>query len=324
MGGRLLPYVLGVCIAAVAGATRSQSAPDYPARPVRYIVPYAPGGPTDTVGRLIAAELTKRWSQQVVVENRPGANANIGAELAAKAPPDGYTLFQGTGSTHGSNPALYPKLPYDPVRDFAPIVPLTESTLYLAVSPSTPVSSVAELIALARAHPGKLNYGSLGPGSAHQLAGELLKLRAGVAIVGIPFKGSAPAMTALLAGEIDVIFDSTALPHAKAGRIKILAVTTRHRWPPSPEIPTMIEAGVPDFESRGWFGLFAPSGTPEAVIQKINRDVNDVLGQADVRRRLTELGAVVTGGTAQAFAESIQRELTFWAAVVKAAGLKVE
>lgn len=297
---------------------------DWPSRTVRFIVPYAPGGPTDIVGRLAAARLAEKWGHPVLVENRPGANANVGAELAARSAPDGYTLFLCTGSTHGINAAIYPKLNYDPLRDFIPVVTLTESTLYLAVPPQMPVATVPELVEYARARPGKLNYGSPGLGSAHHLSGELLKVRTGIDIVHVPFKGSAPALAALQAGEIQILFDSAALPHAKSGKIRILAVASRSRWPASPEIPTVIEQGIADFEARGWFGICVPAGTPMAIVERINRDANEVLREPETRKRLTDVGLHVAGGAQADMAAAIRRELAYWAEVVKASGAKVE
>jgi tripartite-type tricarboxylate transporter receptor subunit TctC len=308
--------------AAVAPAAAQGDA--FPSRPLRYVVPYAPGGPTDTVGRLVAAELSKRLGQQVIVDNRPGANANIGAEFVAKAPADGYTLLQGTSSTHGSNPALYPKLPYDAQRDFVAVIPLIEGPVYLGVGPKSAANTTAELLAFARANPGKLNYGTPGPGSPQHLAGELLKLRAGIDMVAVHFKGAAPAMTALLGGEIDIVFDSTALAQARAGKLKVLGVSTRKRWPLAPDVPTLEEGGVAGFEVRGWFGLFAPRATPGAVVERLNREINDVLALPAVRTRLTEMGYQPVGGGAAAFAESIRAETATWAAVVKAANLTLE
>lgn len=320
-----VPLAVAAALGAATLAAHAQSAAAaYPSRPVRFIVPYAPGGPTDITGRLVAARLSERWGQQVVVENRPGANANIGAELAARAVPDGYTLFMCTGSTHGINSAIYPKLGYDPLRDFIPVVTMTESTLYLAVPPSMPVANVRELLEYARARPGKLNYGSPGLGSAHHLSGELLKVRTGIDVVHVPFKGSAPALAALQAGEIQILFDSAALPHAKSGKLKILAVASRKRWPASPEIPTVIEEGIPDFEARGWFGICVPAGTPADVVDKINRDTNEVLREPETRKRLTDVGLHVAGGAQADMAAAIRNELAYWAAIVKASGAKIE
>lgn len=308
-----------------AGA-RSALAQDgpYPNRAVRYVVPYAPGGPTDNVGRLIAAELANRWKQPVVVENRAGANAIIGAEHVARSAPDGYTLLQGTSSTHGSNPALYPRLPYNAAQDFVPVVPLIEGPLFMGVGNQSAARTVADIIAQARARPGKLNYGTPGAGSPQHLAGELLKLRAGIDIMPVHYKGAAPAMLALQAGEVDMTFDSTAIMHARAGRMRVLGVTTRQRWPLAQEVPTLIEAGVPDFEVRGWFALFAPRGTPADVVERINAAVNDALAVPEVRQKIEAMGYRATGGPVAAFAQGISRELAYWAELVRANQIKVD
>jgi len=296
----------------------------YPTRPVRLVVPYAPGGPTDSIGRLISTRLSNIWTQQVIVDNKPGANANIGAETVARSAPDGYTLLMGTGSTHGINPAIYPKLPFDPVKDFSPIIQLTDSTLYAAVLPNTPVKSVAELVAYAKANPGKLNYGSVGIGSAHHLAGEMLKLRAGIDMVHVPYKGSGPARAGLLAGEVQVLFDSAIMPLAKQGQVRVIGVTSRERWPGATEVPTFIEQGFADFVVSGWFALFAPTGTPSSVLEKINSDVNKVLAEADLRERATAMSLVIQGGTSRDLENLVASELKRWPPVVKASGARFE
>jgi tripartite-type tricarboxylate transporter receptor subunit TctC len=313
---------LAALLALAAGPALAQGA--YPARPVRYVVPFPPGGPTDNVGRLVAGELSQRWNQAVVVDNRPGANGNIGAEFVARAAPDGYTLLQGNSSTHGSNPALYPRLPYHALQDFVAVVPLIEGPVYLGITSRAPFSSVAELVAHAKANPGKLNYGTSGPGSPQHLAGELLKNKAGIDLTTVHYKGAAPALLALQSGEIDLYFDSTALVHARAGRMKVLGVTTRQRWPLAAEVPTLVEGGVPDFEVRGWFGLFAPRGTPADIVEKVNADVNAALARAEVRQKIEAMGFRPTGGPAAAFAQAVARETTYWAELVKANNLKVD
>jgi tripartite-type tricarboxylate transporter receptor subunit TctC len=303
-------------------ALRAQ--PAYPARPVRIVVPYAPGGPTDGITRVVATELAQLWGQQVNVDNRPGANANIGAELVARAPADGYTILLGTGSTHGINPAIYPRLPFDPVKDFVPIVQLTDSTLYIAVPPSLPVKTLADLVAYAKANPGQLNYGSVGIGSAHHLAGEMLKLRAGIEMTHVPYKGSGPARAALMAGEVQVLFDSAVMPLARQGQVKVLGVAAARRWNASPEVPTFIEQGYPDFVVSGWFAFFAPAGTPAAIVEKINTDANKVLADPKVRERAQVMSLLVQGGTAKDLEALVARELQRWPPVVKASGAKFE
>lgn len=296
----------------------------FPNRPVRLVVPYAPGGPTDGIGRLLAQKLSALWSQQVLVDNRPGANANIGAEAVARSPADGYTVLMGTGSTHGINPAIYPRLPFDPVKDFVPIVQLTDSTLYLAVAPGFPARTVSELIAYAKANPGKLNYGSVGIGSAHHLAGEMLKLRAGIDMAHVPYKGSGPARAALLAGEVQVLFDSAIVPLARQGQVRVLGVTARQRWPGSPEVPTFSEQGLPDFVVSGWFALFAPAGTPSAVVERINLDVNKILEDPEVRERAAAMSLVIQGGSSRDLESLVAMELKRWPPVVKASGARLE
>jgi len=308
----------------LAGSSVRAQSSAYPARPVRLVVPYAPGGPTDGIGRMLALKLAALWSQQVVVDNKPGANANIGAEAVARAQADGYTLLMGTGSTHGINPAIYPKLPFDPVKDFAPIVQLTDSTLYLAVAPGFPARNVAELVAHARSNPGKLNYGSVGIGSAHHLAGEMLKLRTGIDMAHVPYKGSGPARAALLAGEVQVLFDSAIMPLARQGQVRVLGVTARQRWPGSPEVATFIEQGFPDFVVSGWFALFAPAGTPSTVVERINIDVNKVLEDPEVRERASAMSLVIQGGSARDLESLVAAELKRWPPVVKASGARLE
>jgi tripartite-type tricarboxylate transporter receptor subunit TctC len=302
--------LLAAAAAAAWPALARAQAPAWPTRPVRFIVPYAPGGPTDTLARVVGAELGRRWGQQVVVDNRPGANAVVGAALAAQAPADGHTLFQGTASTHGINPHVYRKLPYDPVRDFAPVVPLSESALYLAVANRLPVQSAAELLAYVRQRPGAVSFGSLGPGSTHQIAGELLQQVAGVRMLEVPYKGTGPASQALMAGEIDVLFDAAAVQHARAGKVRILGVTSRQRWPITPDIPTLVEQGLPEWDlPNGWFAIFVPAGVPPEVVARINRDTNEVLRLPEVRARLAGFGHVPTGGTPEALRDKVQSAL---------------
>jgi tripartite-type tricarboxylate transporter receptor subunit TctC len=296
----------------------------WPARPVRYVVPYAPGGPTDTIGRLLATELSALWEQPVVVDNRPGANAVIGADFVSKSPADGYTLLQGTSSTHGTNPALFGRLPYDAQRDFVPVVPLVEGPVYLCVAPDSPWSSVSELLAHARAHPGEMNYGTAGPGSPQHLAGELLRNRAGVDVAAIHYKGAAPALLALARGDIAFYFDSTGVAQARAGRVRVLAVSTRWRWPLAPEVPTLVELGIPDFEIHGWFALFAPVGTPPSVVDRIQHDVNAVLARPEVRQRIEALGLRPLDGGGAELGARVRREARYWDELVRANHLRID
>jgi tripartite-type tricarboxylate transporter receptor subunit TctC len=304
-----------------AGAADAQT---WPTKPIRYIVPYPAGGNTDITGRLIGQKLSEALGQPIVIDNLPGAGANIGAAAAARAAPDGYTLFQGTGSTHGINSALFPKLPFDPVKDFVPIVLLVESPLFLVVNPDLPVKSVPELVAYAKAHPGKLSFGSVGNGSAHHLAGELLKLRAGLDMVHIPYRGSAPALQDLMGGQIQLAFDATALQLVREGRLRALAVASTKRWPAAPDIPAMSEVGFPDFEVGGWFALFAPAGTSRPIIDRINVEVNRILALAPVQQRLREIGLEPLGGTPEQLAKHVATELAKWPTIVKASGARLE
>ena len=264
------------------------SAAAIPPKPVKLVVPFPPGGPLDIVGRLIAQKLTEAWGQPVVVDNRPGAGGNIGADLVAKCAPDGYTILEGALSTHAVNVSLYAKMPYDPVKDFAPITLVAVTPNVLVVNPSLPVNSVKDLIAYAKANPGKLSFGSGSNGSAGHLAGELFKTEAGVDMVHIPYKGGAPALQALLAGDTQLMFDNLANSAAqiKAGKLKALAVTTAKRSKLAPELPTMAEAGLPGFDISTWFGLFAPAGTPKEIVAKWNAEVTRILNSPEMRERL--------------------------------------
>ena len=311
----------------VAPAIGQQSATQtFPSKPVKLVVPFPPGGPLDAVGRALADKLTQQWAQPVVVDNKPGAGGNIGADFVAKSPADGYTVVMGALSTHAVNPSLYPTMPYDAIKDFAPITLVAITPNVLVVNPSLPVSSVKELIAYAKANPGKLSFGSGSNGSAGHLAGELFKVDTGVDMVHVPFKGGAPAMQALLAGDTQLMFDNlaNAMPQVKAGKLKALAVTTAQRSKLVADLPTMAEAGVPGFDISTWFGLLAPAATPPAVVSKWNADVTRILESPDMRERLTALGAEAAPMTPQAFGAFIATELAKYARIVKASGAKVD
>ncbi len=298
----------------------------YPTHTVKLVVPFPPGGPLDATGRLIAEKLTAMWGQAVVVDNKPGAGGNIGADLVAKSAPDGYTILMGALSTHAVNPSLYAKMPYDAVKDFAPITLLAVTPNVLVVNPTLPVNSVKELIVYAKANPGKLSFASGSNGSAGHLAGELFKVDTGVDIVHIPYKGGAPATQALLAGDVQLMFDNlaNATPQVKAGKLKALAVTTATRSKLAPDLPTMAEAGVPGFDISTWFGLLAPAKTPKDVIAKWNADVTKILNAPETRERLLALGAEPAPMSPPEFASFIQREMTKYARIVKASGAKVD
>ena len=300
-------------------------AQQYPSKPIRILVGFAAGGPSDVAARTIGQKLTEKWGQPVIVDIRPGAGGNIATELAAKAPPDGYTLLE-PAFAHAVNPILYPKLPFDAVKDFAPILLFASIANLLVVHPSLPVHSVKELIAFAKAHPDQLTYGSAGSGTASHFAGELMKMMGGVRITHIPYKGLAPAHTETIGGQLSMMFDGivTGLPAAKAGRLRALAVTTLKRWQGAPDIPTMSEAGLAGFEVNSWYGLLAPAGTPREIIQRLNAEVGRALREPDARERLYTIGAEPMNGTPEEFGAYIASEMAKWAKVIKAAGIKVE
>ena len=315
-----------LCIAIVSCPCEYALAQDYPVRPIRFIAPNLPGGPTDILARIIAQKLSDSLGQPVVVENRAGAAGNIGTEVAAKSPPDGYTLLSGNIATFGANVSLYKRLGFDPVKDFAPVVLVATQPNILVVHPSLPVTSVKELIALARARPGQLNYAGSGIGAVAHLAAELFKNDTATNIVHIAYKSAAPALTDLIAGQTQLMF-ATALsvqPHLQAKRLRPLAVTTPQRARAFPELPTVAEAGVPGFEATTWHGVLVPAGTPATIVGKLNAEINRLLQLPDVRERLGNLGAEIVGGTPKEFAEHIQREIPRWAKVIKAAGIQLE
>ena len=327
-GGRIRPLAfLATCFAvAVLVTVFDATAQSFPTKPVKLVVPFPPGGSLDAAGRAIADKLTQMWGQSVVVDNKPGAGGNIGADFVARSPADGYTVVMGALSTHAVNPSLYPKMPYDAAKDFAPISLVAITPNVLVINPSLPVNSVKELIAYAKAHPGKLSFGSGSNGSAGHLAGELFKVDTGTDMVHIPFKGGAPALQALLAGDTQLMFDNLAnsMQQVKAGKLKALAVTTAKRSSLVPDLPTMSEAGVPGFDISTWFGLMAPAGTPPEVIAKWNADLVKVLTSPDMRERMTAQGAEATPTTPGEFSAFIARELDKYARLVKASGAKVD
>jgi tripartite-type tricarboxylate transporter receptor subunit TctC len=298
----------------------------FPAKTARIVVPFPPGGPLDATGRLLAQQLSERWGQSIVVENKPGAGGNIGADYVAKSAPDGYTIVMGALSTHAVNPSLYAKMPYDAQKDFAPITLVAITPNVLVVNPALPVDSVRALIAYAKARPGKLSFGSGSIGSAGHLAGELFKIDAGVDIVHVPYKGAAPAMQALLAGDTQLMFDNlaNAMAQVKAGKLRALAVTTAERSKLAPELPTMAESGLQGFDISTWFGLFAPAGTPPDVVAKWNADVTRILTAPDMRDRLLAQGAEPAPDSPADFARFIAAEAAKYARIVRTSGAKVD
>jgi len=301
-------------------------APDYPTKPIRIVVPFPPGGATDILARDVAQKLTESWGQQVIVDNRPGAGGNIGSELVAKSAPDGYTLEMGTVGTHAINASLYAKMPYDHVKDFAPVILVAGVPNVLVVNPALPVNSVQELIAYAKANPGKLNFASSGNGTSIHLSGELFKVMAGVQMTHVPYKGSAPALQDLLGGQVQLMFDNLppSLPQIKAGKLRALGVTTATRSPALPDVPTIAESGLPGFESSSWFGVLAPAGTPPAVIAKLNAEIATWVASPDAKQKLLAIGANAAGGTPDDFAKHIAAETAKWAKVVKESGAKID
>jgi tripartite-type tricarboxylate transporter receptor subunit TctC len=297
---------------------------NYPTKPVRFVLPFPPGGGTDTLGRGIGQKLGESMGQTIVLDNRPGAGANIGAEIAAHAVPDGYTLLM-TNIAHSINVTLYRKLNYDYLKDFSPVTRLASTPNILVVHPSIPAKSVKELIALAKAKPG-MNYASSGSGSAPHLAGELFKYMTGIELTHIPYKGGGPATVALVAGEasMGVATMPSALPHVKSGRLRALAVSTAKRSAATPELPTIAEAGVPGYEFTTWYGVLVPTGTPKDIITRLNREFIKVQGLPDVKERLAASGFEPETSTPDEFAKYMRSEVAKWGKVVKAANLKVE
>ena len=312
--------------AAIVIAPAAAQAQDYPTKPIRVVVPFPAGGATDILARAAAQKMTEAWGQSVVVDNRPGAGGNIGSELVAKAAPDGYTLEMGTVGTHAINPSLYAKMPYDHVKDFAPVILVAGVPNVLVVNPAVPANSVQELIAYAKANPGKLNFASSGSGTSIHLSGELFKVMAGVQMTHIPYKGSAPALQDLLGGQVQLMFDNLppSLPQIKAGKLRALGVTSAARAPALPDVPTIAESGLPGFEASSWFGLLAPAGTPPAIIAKINAEIGKWLATPEAREKLLAAGANAAGGTPEDFARHIAAETAKWAKVVKESGAKVD
>ena len=284
------------CLLALA-MSRAIAQGGYPDRPLRLIVPFPPGGTVDLIARIVAERIAPGLGQTVVVDNRAGAGGAIGADAVARAAPDGYTILQGTGSTHGTNPAVNKKLPYDPIKDFDPIVMIARTPYILVAHPAIAANTVRELVALAKAQPGKNNFASYGSGSSNHLAAELFKAMAGIDLVHVPYKGAAPAVAAIVAGEVQVIFDvvGTSGQHIKAGKMKLLGVGSPQRSPVAPDAPTLAESGVTGFDAGTFFGLFAPAGTPRVIVDRLNREVVKVLAMPAERERLVMLGQEYLG-----------------------------
>ncbi len=323
------PYVIvhRVALAAIAAAFAAANAfAQYPAKPLRLIVPFAAGGGNDNVARLVGKRLADSLGQPVVIDNRPGAGGVLGAELAAKAAPDGYTLFLGGVGSHAINPNLHERVPYDAIRDFAPIVLLASAPLILVVHPSVPAGSIREFIALARSKPGEFNYASNGNGSSSHLAAVMFDAMAGVSMVHVPYKGLSPALTDLLSGRVQLMFSSVVaiLPHAKAGKLRGLAVTAGKRLSSMPELPTVAEAGLTGYEASSWYGVLAPAGTPGEIIAKLNSEIVKALEQPEVRNSLLAEGAEPVGGTPEQFAAHIRSEIERLGKLIREAKIRIE
>jgi tripartite-type tricarboxylate transporter receptor subunit TctC len=321
---KILTAILsGALLLGVVSAVLAQS---YPTRPIRFIVPFAPGGSTDTLARTLSSKLGEALGQQVVVDNRAGGNGNIGTDLVAHAAPDGYTILLGYIANLAIGPSLYAKLPYDPVGDFAPITLLAVAPNILVVHPSVPVKNFQEFIAYAKANPTKINFASAAVASPGHLSGELLNLAAGIHMQHVPYKGSGQAVVDLVGGQVQAMVSgmSSVMPHIKAGRLRPLAVTGSQRSPAVPELPTIGESGFPKFEATAWYGVLAPAGTPPAIVTRLHDEIVRALKMPDVKERLEYVGFEIVGGTPAAFGAYIKTEIKKWAPVVKASGAKPE
>jgi len=326
-GAALCAFAAGIALCASA-SLRAADAPEvknYPTRPIRLIDPYAPGGGSGVIARLVGAKLADAWGKQIVVDNRPGAAAAIGTEIAAKAAPDGYTLLMGTSGSIAISPNVN-KVPYDPLRDLAPITQTSGQAMLVVLHPSVPINSVKELIATAKAQPGKLVYSSSGAGGSGHLAVELFQSIAKVSMTHVPYKGSGPAVLALLSGEAQIGFTNilAVLPHVNAGKLKAIAVTSAKRANAAPNIPTLAESGVPGYEATSWNGMFAPAKTPRAIIDKIHAEVVKALNSPDVRERLVAMGSDPVGSTPEEFHAFIKREHARWGKVIRDNNIRAE
>ena len=318
---------LGFCVILIAGWTALATAQGYPNRPIRLVVPLAPAGAGDIVARTVAAKLSEMWGQQIVIDNRPGANTIIGTDLVAKAKPDGYTWLLGVQGSLVINPVSYSKLPYDPEKDFDPITQMTVYGYVLVVHPALPVRNVSELIALARARPAQLAYGTSGNGGSNHLAGESFRLASGVKMNAIPYKGSAPALTALLSGDVPVMFDTliTSIPLLKAGRLRALGVTLPRRSPSLPDVPTIAEAGLRGYEFTAWQAIVVPAGTDKAIIGRVQSDIVKVLAMPDVRHKLVDEGAnELVGSAPEALGRLIRTDIQKYRKLYANAGIRIE
>jgi tripartite-type tricarboxylate transporter receptor subunit TctC len=318
-------FVIAICgnalfISKNASAQAGTDANAWPTKPIRMVVPFTPGGSTDILARAIGQKLTEAWGQPVVIDNVPGAGGSLGADKVAKSPADGYTVLMGHIGTLAVNPSLYPKLPYDPVRSFEPVALVAKVPNVLVVHPGVAAKTVKELVALAKAKPGHLSYGSGGNGSAANLAGEYLKQQTGTSMLHIPYRGAVPAVTDLAGGQIQLVFTGglAVMPFVKSGQLRALAVSSTQRMASLPDVPTMIESGYKGFEADQWYGVVAPKGTPASVVSKLNQQINAALSSPELKTRLTNEGAVATPTTPQAFGQYIATEIARWRPVIQA------
>ena len=314
-----------LAVALLFPGTLAAQTDNYPSRSIRIVVAFTAGGTTDIIARLVGKKMTEAWGQPVVIDNRPGAGGNLGSALVAKAPPDGYTLLIGSVGPLAINATLYPNMPYDHLKDFAPICLVAEVPNMLVVHPTVPVHSVQDLVDLARARPGTLNYGSTGNGTTGHLSGELLNEQAKIDLVHVPYRG-ATAVTDLLGGQIQLMFATipSVIQHVRAGSLRAIAVTSGRRSPALPDIPTVAEAGYPGFEASSWFGFVAPTGTPGPIIRKLHALIADIVRMPDINEQLSSQGADPVGSTPEEFGQYMQRETEKWAKVVKASGIRLD
>jgi len=321
---KYLSSIILLCVGNVGTTALAQTAANFPSKPVRFIAPFPPGGSTDTLARLVAMRLSEAWGQQVVVENRGGAGGTIGVEMAARAAPDGYTIVMGHVGTFGFNPTLYPKLPYDAIKDFAPITVLATVPNGMAVHPSLPVKTARDFVALAKAKPGELLYASGGSGSASHLAGEYFRLLTKIDMVHVPYKGTGPAMISMISGQTTMTITGMValMPHVKSGRLKLLGVATMKRLAILPDVPTINDSGVPGYDANQWYGVLTQAAVPRDIVAKLNADMVKVLARTDVKDRLAADGAEPVANTPDQFSALIKSEIVRWAPVVKASGAK--
>jgi tripartite-type tricarboxylate transporter receptor subunit TctC len=314
---------IGCVLACMANAHAQKN---YPSRPVRWVVPFAPGGPTDIMSRAVGEKLGQRLGQQFVVDNRGGAGGNIGAEIVARAPADGYTIMIGHVGTHAINLALYAKAPYDPVRDFTPISLLATLPLALVMHPSVAANNLRDLIAIAQKRPGELNFASAGNGGPTHLAGEVFRNMAKINIVHVPFKGNAQALTELISGRVHMMFSNllTSMPHVRSGKLRAIAISTAKRSPQAPDLPTVAESGVADFDVTPWYGVLAPAGLPRDITARLNTEVADIIKAPDMRERFVAQGIDLTSSTPEQFAALIKTEVPKWRKIVQDSGAKVD